>query len=297
MTSRNLSGDGGTPLTPGNSGMNKMSSPNSLETREKVARIIDPGSWRYYDGFHVRHGEEHARAYVADSLSKADQILALPEFAGIMCSSGAATAAAPSGATEAQHSAGFKRPEYLTGAEMVFVGGSLNLDFRKKRGHLAFTDEHLEPVREYDEDGVWDGYLVKLPNSELVAIRDFLNKWLPPAESGDAVGQSPSAGNGGEAVVLRDEPPSPAKDRDTGEEGSSGADRATPDATRQGDTGPQHSAGWLVVPEEPTEAMLRAGASDDTPRTATNSLDRMYETVRLIYRAMLAAAPSPERQP
>jgi hypothetical protein len=70
--------------------------------------------------------------------------------------------------------------ERLTGAQLVFEGGSLGLDFRKRRGNFAFTDEQLEPVREYDEDGVWDGFLVKLPNSELEAIRDFLNKWLPP---------------------------------------------------------------------------------------------------------------------
>ena len=73
--------------------------------------------------------------------------------------------------------------ERLTGAALVFEGGSLQLDFRKKRGHFAFTDDQLEPVREYDEDGVWDGFLVKLPNSELEAVRDFLNKWLPPQPS------------------------------------------------------------------------------------------------------------------
>lgn len=69
--------------------------------------------------------------------------------------------------------------EHLTGAQLVFEGGSLMLDFRKGRGNFAFTDDQLEPVREVDEDGVWDGYLVRLPNSELEAIRDFLNKWLP----------------------------------------------------------------------------------------------------------------------
>lgn len=76
------------------------------------------------------------------------------------------------------------RPDGYTGAQLVFEGGSLILDFRKNGGHFAFTDDELEPVREYDEDGVWDGFLAKLPYAELEAIRDFLNKWLPPAESG-----------------------------------------------------------------------------------------------------------------
>lgn len=72
--------------------------------------------------------------------------------------------------------------QHLTGAQIVFEGGSLVLDFRRKSGSFAFTDDQLEPVREYDEDGVWDGYLVRLPGSELAAIRDFLNEWLPKAE-------------------------------------------------------------------------------------------------------------------
>src|SRR5690606_16587480 len=50
--------------------------------------------------------------------------------------------------------------------------------------------------------------------------------------------------------------------------------------------------GWVVVPREPTEEMLRAGATDNTPRVATNSLDRMFESVGHIYRAMLSAIPS-----
>jgi hypothetical protein len=69
--------------------------------------------------------------------------------------------------------------EHLTGAQLVFEGGALLLDFRQQRGHFAFTDDELEPIREHDEDGVWDGYLARLPNAELEAIRDFLNKWLP----------------------------------------------------------------------------------------------------------------------
>lgn len=69
--------------------------------------------------------------------------------------------------------------ERLTGANLVFYGGSLSLDFRKGGGHFAFTDAQLEPVREVDEDGVWDGHLVRVPQSELRALRDFLNKWVP----------------------------------------------------------------------------------------------------------------------
>lgn len=87
------------------------------------------------------------------------------------------------------------RPEYITGAQLVFEGGSLHLDFRKKRGHFAFTDEQLEPIREYDEDGVWDGYLVRLPDPELEAIRDFLNKWLSPAKMSISSPSEASAGN------------------------------------------------------------------------------------------------------
>lgn len=72
------------------------------------------------------------------------------------------------------------RPDYLTGAQLVFEGGSLHLDFRQKRGHFAFTDDELEPISETDEDGTWEGQIAKLPDSELEAIRDFLNKWLIP---------------------------------------------------------------------------------------------------------------------
>ena len=43
---------------------------------------------------------------------------------------------------------------------------------------------------------------------------------------------------------------------------------------------------------EPTEAMLQAAAVDRTPRTATNSLDRMYESVGHLYRAAIDAALS-----
>jgi hypothetical protein len=72
------------------------------------------------------------------------------------------------------------------GAALSFDGGNLQLNLRgypdPGSGHFAFTDDQLEPVREYDEDGVWDGFLVKLPASEIIALRDFLNKWLPPAE-------------------------------------------------------------------------------------------------------------------
>lgn len=74
------------------------------------------------------------------------------------------------------------RTSGLTGAQLCFEGGGLCLDFRGKRGHFAFTDEELEPIRELTEDGVWDGFLAKLPNSELEAIRDFLNKWLPSSD-------------------------------------------------------------------------------------------------------------------
>lgn len=52
-------------------------------------------------------------------------------------------------------------------------------------------------------------------------------------------------------------------------------------------------SGWVLVPETATMDMLMAGASDNTPRTATNSLDRMTESLGHIYRAMLTAAPTP----
>lgn len=56
---------------------------------------------------------------------------------------------------------------------------------------------------------------------------------------------------------------------------------------------PGDLGGWKLVPVEPTPEMIRAGATDDTPRTATNSFDRMNETLTLLYSAMLAAAPQP----
>ncbi len=74
-----------------------------------------------------------------------------------------------------------------SGAALSFEGGNLVLNLRgypdPGSGQFAFTDDDLEPVREYDEDGVWDGFLVKLPSSELLALRDFLNKYLSPAAS------------------------------------------------------------------------------------------------------------------
>lgn len=55
--------------------------------------------------------------------------------------------------------------------------------------------------------------------------------------------------------------------------------------------------GWVLVPREPTEAMMLAGATDNTPRTATNSMDRMFETVALIYKAMIASSPVRQGEP
>lgn len=56
----------------------------------------------------------------------------------------------------------------------------------------------------------------------------------------------------------------------------------------------ERKEGWVMVPVEPTREMLHAAATDNSPRTATNSMDRMYETVALLYRAMLSAAPASE---
>jgi hypothetical protein len=82
--------------------------------------------------------------------------------------------------------AGTFRPPMKRGAALGFEGGTLHLRLAgypdPGSGHFAFTDDELEPVREYNEDGVWDGFIVKLPSSELLAIRDFLNAWLPAAD-------------------------------------------------------------------------------------------------------------------
>lgn len=56
------------------------------------------------------------------------------------------------------------------------------------------------------------------------------------------------------------------------------------------------SEGWVLVPREPTLAMTLAGATDKTPNTASNSVDRMFGAVALIYKAMISAAPLPQRQ-
>lgn len=137
------------------------------ELREKVARIV---RWAV-NGALCNPAE--LRTDVVDHTT--DAILSLLE------------APTPSGEVSGS-------TEHLTGAQLRFEGGGLTLDFRKGRGHFAFTDDELEPVREYDEDGVWDGHLVRLPNSELAAIRDFLNKWLPdPPPSTDTA----TSGEGG----------------------------------------------------------------------------------------------------
>lgn len=53
-------------------------------------------------------------------------------------------------------------------------------------------------------------------------------------------------------------------------------------------------AGFVVVPREPTDDMNSAGATDQSPNDATNTLDRMYGAVANIYRAMINAySPKP----
>jgi hypothetical protein len=60
--------------------------------------------------------------------------------------------------------------------------------------------------------------------------------------------------------------------------------------------GPMEREGWVLVPREPTEAMINAamesGPSDAT-KAATNSLDRHVGLTVDIWTAMLSAAPKP----
>ena len=51
----------------------------------------------------------------------------------------------------------------------------------------------------------------------------------------------------------------------------------------------QPPAGWVMVPVEPTEAMLRT----DIERADWNGCDGTHRA-RAVYRAMLSAAPKPE---
>jgi hypothetical protein len=109
-------------------------------------------------------------------------------------------------------------------AQLSFEGGALIVMVEGHpgpgSGHFAFTDDELEPVREYTEDGVWDGFLAKLPASELMAIRDFLNKWLPPTPAGNSRPQSEPClpGKARASVAAHDEPslPSPIKQEGAG---------------------------------------------------------------------------------
>lgn len=84
------------------------------------------------------------------------------------------------------------------GAQLIFERGGLTLNLEgyadPGSGQFAFSDDDLEYITEWDdEDGKrWDGWLAKLPATELAAIRDFLNKYLPPALSAppaDVVGR------------------------------------------------------------------------------------------------------------
>lgn len=99
---------------------------------------------------------------------------------------------------------------------LVFEGGTLVLNMEgyadPGSGHFAFTEDDLHPLSEYDDEdgGRWDGFLAKLPASELVAIRDFLNTHLP-AETDLSGPQGTEA-----ALSVHDAPKPPL--REEGEE-------------------------------------------------------------------------------
>lgn len=56
----------------------------------------------------------------------------------------------------------------------------------------------------------------------------------------------------------------------------------------------QAPGGWMLVPKEPTEAMMRAGADFHSDlMEADDDPSQSQDEFAVIYRAMLAAAPSP----
>jgi len=64
----------------------------------------------------------------------------------------------------------------LSGAALSFEPGVLNVN-RDGSGSIAFKDDDLD--WEGGEQGGPDYRFANIPASEMVAIRDFLNKWVP----------------------------------------------------------------------------------------------------------------------
>lgn len=73
----------------------------------------------------------------------------------------------------------------VTGAALSFEPGVLNVN-RDGSGSLAFRESILEI--EQSDDGGADYWFANLPASEVLAIRDFLNTYFPPALTAGADG-------------------------------------------------------------------------------------------------------------
>jgi hypothetical protein len=109
---------------------------------------------------------------------------------------------------------------------LVFEGGTLIIELEgfaePGRGRFAFSEDDLEPVRDYDEDGrPTDAMLANLDASELLAIRDFLNEWLPPVPAENSAADNCDGEASQSAPIARDDPSSlpPKKDSESLEPG------------------------------------------------------------------------------